>query len=530
MFFIRLKNWFICISFVLLGALTCTFVTPLKWFWFLPLGMMIYFNMLTQSLPIGENLKNNTKSRALFFGFGYYLFLFHWLANPLFIAGIEKYYLLLPIAILFIPILLGLHFLLPAYIMPFTQKPWQQYIFIAVILSVLEYIRLIIMPFYPMSFVLLNSFWFAQSFYYFSPLLLSCGLFFIFAFMAYRIRNKSWIYYFLNAGIFSAVLMIGNTFQTKLEVEGTQKVVIIQPNVPQIMKNDISQMQSKIDRMYELTIFHSKQYPNALILWPEASIPAMTDYKFFTSYNIDISIQEKFASSGLKLAQGLSIMKVDYSNQPAYRVIKDARMLVGLDAIFIKNLYLGDFSGALLMGINTFDLNEMQMYTSTALFSKNNKSPIDILKIYDKITLIPFGEYIPLRSLLPNWPFLKAMAATIGDYKAGMKSTIHYWQGKTFAVLICYEGLFDIPHTQADCIKKKDREKLDAIIHISNDAWFGNSFCLYQDLDHSRVNAIKYNTKVLRCLNTGISAEIDRYGRVLKDTEIEKEEVLIASL
>lgn len=570
------------ILFIIVGALTCTFVSPLNWWLFLFFGLIFFAKYtLNDSNLVDQEFKSAKQYRRLkffqgwLFGYGYYLFLFHWIATPLFIGGIGKYYLLLPFAWIVVPALLGLHFGLTAYaaayVSSFSESKYIKSIVAGLVWGFLEYIRLQIIPFYPMSFVMLNSFVLSQIFYYIHPVILSWIIFQIIVGPFFALINKkeniSVLSEIKNMFLIPLIVLIiivledffpvsknfqVNKTQQKITTKKviTNKVIIIQPNISQSVKNNADYIDSEIQKLYEQTKDIALKYKDALIIWPEASIPFRVDLPFFYNYSASdlASLQLEILRSEINgRADDFYVLPMQYNKSNYSKLVKRLifrnRMIVGLEADFIKALFSNSsengpnnsknnsFTGGILMGINTFDIMDNQVYTSTALFTKKtDNTQSTIQQIYDKINLIPFGEYVPMRNWLPNLSFIKAMAATIGDYKAGKSSPIHYWRGKRLAVLICYEGLFDIPYTSLDCEQGVDKCQLDAIIHISNDGWFGNSFCLYQDLDHARVKAIQYNCKVLRCLNTGISAEIDRYGRVLKSLPVEKSGILEADL
>lgn len=130
------------------------------------------------------------------------------------------------------------------------------------------------------------------------------------------------------------------------------------------------------------------------------------------------------------------------------------------------------------------------------------------IRFYDKRHLVPFGEYVPFRNSLPVEKLVPGMT----DFSRGAGS--HRLKQEigdimpSFTSMICYEAIF--PHR----ISKEDIDGSRIIINVTNDGWFGGSIGPYQHLMMTRFRAIEYRKPLLRAANTGISASIDRYGRL----------------
>lgn len=136
---------------------------------------------------------------------------------------------------------------------------------------------------------------------------------------------------------------------------------------------------------------------------------------------------------------------------------------------------------------------------------------------YDKIHLVPFGEYVPLRKVLF---FAESMVRNVGDFARGTELTITQLDGHRLATNICYEDVFP------DLIRRFTRLGAELIVNITNDDWFGDSSAPYQHLRMAVVRAVENRRYVVRAANTGISAIIDPYGRVLAETTIGERTVL----
>ncbi len=140
----------------------------------------------------------------------------------------------------------------------------------------------------------------------------------------------------------------------------------------------------------------------------------------------------------------------------------------------------------------------------------------EIVATYDKATLVPFGEYVPLRRL---FFFMDAMTMP-GDFARGFgPRTIAVHDLPPFSPLICYEAIF--PQRVVD---KKNRPEW--LLNVTNDAWFGDSNGPYQHFQMARTRAIEQGLPLARAANTGISAVFDAYGRVVKHTRLNEEAIL----
>ncbi len=125
---------------------------------------------------------------------------------------------------------------------------------------------------------------------------------------------------------------------------------------------------------------------------------------------------------------------------------------------------------------------------------------------YDKVTLVPFGEYLPLKSVLGRMG-LTHLAFMRGGYTAGVsRKTMNLPGIPPFSPLICYEIIFS-----GSVLDRKNRPAW--LLNVTNDAWFGYSIGPYQHLHQARIRAIEEGIPVVRSANTGISAIIGPYGR-----------------
>ena len=127
---------------------------------------------------------------------------------------------------------------------------------------------------------------------------------------------------------------------------------------------------------------------------------------------------------------------------------------------------------------------------------------------YDKIHLVPFGEYVPLRRWLT---FAGKLTADIGDFTPGTEYRVGNLPGGTFGAFICFEAVF--PNE----VRQFTASGAELLINISNDGWFGNSGAPAQHVMMARVRAAENRRWLLRATNTGYTVDVDPYGRIVAE-------------
>jgi apolipoprotein N-acyltransferase len=232
------------------------------------------------------------------------------------------------------------------------------------------------------------------------------------------------------------------------------KVSVIQGNIPQELKWDPSARSYILNRYEQLSKDAASEHPN-LIVWPEASSPGL-------------------------LGEDNSVFREIFS------LARDIRT-------------------PLLIGTVARDGKE---YFNSCLLIN---SAGEISGRYDKLHLVPFGEYIPFKKYLP---FLETIVP-IGDINEGREYTIFQIPNpksqisNKFAVLICFEDLFP------ELSRKFIQEGAQFLVNITNDAWYKQTSASYQHLQASVFRAIENRVFLARAANTGISGFIDPSGRII---------------
>lgn len=225
------------------------------------------------------------------------------------------------------------------------------------------------------------------------------------------------------------------------------KISVIQGNIPQAIKWDKQAAGLILNNYKELTIRAAKDNPG-LIIWPEASVPGI--------------FEEDDAVFG---------------------------QVFSLAAATNANLLVGAVS------------RQAESYFNSALCIDKSGKPG---KIYNKLHLVPFGEFVPFKK---TFPFLQAVVP-IGDIQPGREYTI-FQQPCNFGVLICFEDLF--PELSRELVKRGAK----FLVNITNDAWYKEGSAPYQHFSASVFRAVENRVYLARAANTGISGFIDPRGRIL---------------
>jgi len=124
---------------------------------------------------------------------------------------------------------------------------------------------------------------------------------------------------------------------------------------------------------------------------------------------------------------------------------------------------------------------------------------------YDKMHLVPFGEYVPYRKV---FFFAGSLLQDVGLFDPGKKRTVFTGGGHTYGTFICYESVF------GNEVREYARIGADVLVNISDDGWYGDTSAAWEHLNQVRMRAIENHRWILRATNTGVTAAIDPYGRV----------------
>jgi apolipoprotein N-acyltransferase len=139
-------------------------------------------------------------------------------------------------------------------------------------------------------------------------------------------------------------------------------------------------------------------------------------------------------------------------------------------------------------------------FGSAAVFGSNG----EYRGRYDKIHRVPWGEYVPYKSI---FGFAGKLISGVGNMEAGTQHKLFALNGHSVGIFICYESIF------GDEVRQFVRGGADVLVNISDDGWYGDSGAPWQHLDMERMRAIENRRWILRDTNTGITTSIDPHGR-----------------
>ena len=142
-----------------------------------------------------------------------------------------------------------------------------------------------------------------------------------------------------------------------------------------------------------------------------------------------------------------------------------------------------------------------------------------VLGRYDKRHLVPFGEYIPLRSVLF---FLEKLTPGAGDFSTGTSPALFRVDGQPVAASICYEALFPA------LVREGVLGGATWLVNVTNDAWFGDTVAPHQHLAMARMRCVEFRRPMVRAANSGISAVIGADGGIAASLGLFRRGVLVA--
>ncbi|RJQ56517.1 MAG: apolipoprotein N-acyltransferase [Nitrospiraceae bacterium] len=259
----------------------------------------------------------------------------------------------------------------------------------------------------------------------------------------------------LYAVIIISALLYGYGSLQKTAGGQTIKVSVAQGNIPQDKKWDAKFQREVIDTYKRLSLAVSANSPE-LVVWPETAVPFIFGYDNALTQDI-IAFQKQLGA------------------------------------------YL------LLGGMTPKDRERLS--NSAVLLSPDG----GILSAYDKIHLVPYGEYVPLRRF---FPFIEKITVGIGDFSAGKEYIVMQTPFAKIGNLICYEIIFP------GLVREFVDRGANVLVTITNDAWFGRTSAPYQHFSMAVFRAVENRVPVVRAANTGISGFIDSRGRIINKSDI----------
>lgn len=141
---------------------------------------------------------------------------------------------------------------------------------------------------------------------------------------------------------------------------------------------------------------------------------------------------------------------------------------------------------------------------------------------YRKIHLVPFGEYVPLQALFTLGGRVTAkLVQEVADFSPGTEAVTGTVDGHRFGGYICYEAIFPA------LVRRFSAQGAELLVNVTNDAWYGTTSAPYQHLGMAAFRAVENRRYMVRAANTGITAVVDPWGRVLEPTPLFEQAVLV---
>ena len=158
---------------------------------------------------------------------------------------------------------------------------------------------------------------------------------------------------------------------------------------------------------------------------------------------------------------------------------------------------------------------EGALFNSAALISPSG----DWTSRYDKVHLVPFGEYLPFPSL---FSFAGGLTKEVGQFDRGTSRAPLNATSARLGVFICYESVFP------EDVRQFGSNGAQVFVNISNDGWYGDSGAYAQHLNQTRMRAIENNRWLLSATDTGVTASIDPWGRIVARLPRKERAALVA--
>tara|TARA_Y100000590_G_scaffold323706_1_gene367100 strand:- start:2214 stop:3788 length:1575 start_codon:yes stop_codon:yes gene_type:complete len=457
----------------LLGTLTILGFSPfnITFINFITFSLLLFL-IFTVKKRTQSRYRKKKSNRYFFylgcaFGFGFFLIGNYWISISL--THDEIFSVLIPFALILIPLFLALFFGLAILLVgPFAEKNIFFVLLFSLVFSIFEFLRGNLLTGFPWNLISYTWSWSIESIQVLSLIgpyslsLISLSLFCIpFLFFQKKIFKKNILFLLIFLSIF-----IINYFYGLYRIEASSykfdediNVKVVSPDFS-LKDYEIEGEISKLKRLIKIS--DPIKDKKTLFIWPEGI--------FYESYLKDIKEYE--------------------------------------------DLFLDKFSEnhLIVLGINNFvnseNENNEKYFNSLAIL--NHK--LEILFIYNKIHLVPFGEFLPFEKILHKFG-LKKITPGYSSFSSGnFRTTLNLgnkFNNKSILPLICYEIIY------SGKIKNK-KQHPDLVVNISEDAWFGKSIGPYQHFTKAIYRSIEEGVFIARSANKGISAFINPNGKVLK--------------
>ena len=452
-----------------LGAISSYSLPPYNYFVINFITFSLFFIFLFNKKRKHSNNKYFFKYGWLF-GFGYFLFSLYWISISLTFDQSVKF--LIPLALILLPAFLAIFYGFVTYLFSifYSKNTVSSLLIFSILFGTIEFARGTILTGFPWNLV---AYSFSESIYFIQILsiigtysfnLFCISLFSLPALFVLQKTRKEIIVCLLFIGVSVSFLIFGkmknNEFNSFKSIKNSFTIRAISPN---ISLDRFYSKKGELEIINELiSLSNPKKKEPTIFLWPEGIIPES---------NLD-------------------------------------------DMSFYRDLFLNKFGNddLIIMGLNSIEKKDGKnlIFNSMAVFNNN----LDLIQSYNKVNLVPFGEFTPIESLL-NVIGIKTITNDYQSFSSGnSRMPLNIKNNKiklSLLPLICYEIIYSG--------KLSKNKNFDYIINISEDGWFGSSIGPKQHFSHSIFRSIESGKYIIRSANNGISAVINPMGIVEQKVE-----------
>jgi apolipoprotein N-acyltransferase len=253
------------------------------------------------------------------------------------------------------------------------------------------------------------------------------------------------------AALLAVTLLFGQARLQEPAPAASARVTIMQPSIEQPMKWEARHTQETLSIYFALTRQAAAERPQ-LVVWPETASPSILRQ--------DPGLVASLRAAAAELKAPLLIGSIDAAGNPA-------------------------------------------RFRNTAFLLTEE----GIVGRYDKIHLVPFGEFVPLSGVIG---FVRGWAEFISELEPGTRTVVFQGPPAPYGVVICYEGIFP------DLVRNFVRDGARLMVNMTNDAWFGRTSGPEQHLSMYPFRAVEHRVSVVRAANTGVSAFIGPTGQIIR--------------
>jgi len=458
----------------LLGGLTILGFSPFNFTFinFFSFPILLFLILIIKRKTESKYIKKKSNRYFFYlgcaFGFGFFLFGNYWISISL--THDEIFIGFIPFALILIPLFLSLFFGLTVLLIgPFSEKNIFFILLFALIFSIFEFLRGNLLTGFPWNLIAYTWSWSLESIQILSLLgtyslsLISVTIFCTpFLFFQKKILRKNVIFLLTILIIFVGNYVYG-IYKINNSVYKFDESIYVKVISPNFSLGDYNRKSEEFQLKQLIKISDPEKDKKTLFIWPEGI--------FYQSYLEDI--------------------KKKYQN-----LFKDKFSENHLIALGINNF------------TNFYDENNKEYFNSLVIL--NNK--LEFLSVYNKIYLVPFGEFLPFEKTLSKFGIKKITSGYTSFTSGNIRTTINLgnkFNEKSVFPLICYEIIY------SGKIKKKNQLP-DLVVNISEDAWFGQSIGPHQHFTKAIYRSIEEGVFIARSANRGISAFINPNGKVIK--------------